>query len=342
MTTANPLEHDDWDAQLENSSAASFFHSSAWAKVLQGTYGYHPVYFTLGDSGCLRTLLPFMEVDSWLTGRRGISLPFTDECTPICPDADTLKILFQEAIHYADKRAWRYLECRGSRPLFGDAPASTSYLGHQLELHDEPAALFSGFSSSSRRSIRKAEQSGLEVKFSQEITAARVFYRLLCQTRRKHGVPPPPYRFFLNLHRHVLLPGQGCIVLAYHGTVPVAGAVFLHFAKTAIYKYGASDESFQNLRPNNLVIWQAIQHYAQLGYRMLDFGRTSIGNDGLRKFKLAWGATERRIDYIKYDRNSRRFVVAPDKAYGWHNRLFRTIPTSLSRLIGAMAYKHIA
>ena len=47
-------------------------------------------------AACCVPLLPLMEVDSWLTGRRGISLPFTDECEPLYPDAESFKNLLQK------------------------------------------------------------------------------------------------------------------------------------------------------------------------------------------------------------------------------------------------------
>jgi lipid II:glycine glycyltransferase (peptidoglycan interpeptide bridge formation enzyme) len=124
--------------------------------------------------------------------------------------------------------------------------------------------------------------------------------------------------------------------------VPVAGAVFFHFGKTAIYKFGASNEAFQHLRANNLVMWEAIKWHAMRGFAVLDFGRTSLGNEGLRRFKLGWGTRERRIDYFRYDQRKSGFVTARDESSGWHNRIFRILPVSLSRLVGAASYRHVA
>ena len=45
-----------------------------------------------------------MEVDSWLTGRRGISLPFTDDCEPLCADDETFKSLVANALAFGRSR----------------------------------------------------------------------------------------------------------------------------------------------------------------------------------------------------------------------------------------------
>jgi CelD/BcsL family acetyltransferase involved in cellulose biosynthesis len=283
-----------------------------------------------------------MEVNSWLTGRRGISLPFTDECAPLCADADSFCRLFREVQEHAGARAWKYLEFRGGRPWFGDAPASASFFGHHLHLDAGETALWSGVRGAVRQAVRKAEQSSLTVEFSQDLGAVKDFFRLLCQTRRRHGLPVQPFRFFESIHRHVLSRDEGWVVLARQGKVPVAGAVFFHFGKTAIYKFGASNETFQKLRANNLVMWEAIKWHSRRGFGLLDFGRTSMKNEGLRRYKLGWGTQERRIDYFRYDRRKAGFVTARDRSSGWHNRIFRMLPISLSRLIGAAAYRHVA
>lgn len=170
----------------------------------------------------------------------------------------------------------------------------------------------------------------------------RVFYALLCQTRRRHGLPAQPFRFFAHIHRHILAPNHGQIVIARQGSRAVAAAVFFHFGGQAIYKFGASDERLQHLRANNRVMWDAIKWHAGQGFTSLDFGRTSLDNAGLRKFKLGWGAVERRIDYVRHDLRTGSFATVPDAAAGWHNHIFRLLPVSLSRLAGSVLYRHVA
>ena len=338
----DPLEGTAWDTTLASSPAASFFHGSAWARVLSDTYGFRPFYFVLGDPARIRGLLPMMEVDSWLTGMRGVSLPFTDECEPLESGPEAFQTLFQAARACAQDRGWKYLEFRGGLTALTGSLASTSFLGHRLQLHNDEAALFERTESSTKRAVRKAERGGLTIEFSRSVEAVRAFYELLRKTRRRHGLPSQPFRFFQNIHRHVLSPNHGCVALVRHAGRPVAGAVFFHSGKVALYKFGASDEKYQHLRANNLVMWEAIKWHARQGFTALDFGRTSLLNAGLRRFKLGWGTEERRIDYIRYDCRAGSFVTARDEASGWHNRLFKILPDSLSGLIGAALYKHVA
>jgi lipid II:glycine glycyltransferase (peptidoglycan interpeptide bridge formation enzyme) len=190
--------------------------------------------------------------------------------------------------------------------------------------------------------VRKAEQNELTIDFSQSLAATKTFHTLHCLTRKRHGVPPQPFSFFANIQCHVLAQNQGWVVLARRGQVTVAGAIFLHSGRSVIYKYGASDLKFQHLRANDLVIWAAIQKYAGEGFESLDFGRTSLHNQGLRHFKLGWGTQERRIDYVRFDLRKKRYVTVSEKRARMLGRLYRFLPGFLTKFTGVLLYKHIA
>ena len=338
----NPLKEPNWNETLPVNPERTFFHLSEWARVLHETYRYTPCYFTLKEGGLVHGVLPIMEVDSWLTGRRGVGLPFTDLCNPLVLDSSTFQQLFGEAVAYGAERGWKYLELRGGRNLLPSAQPSQKYYGHELNLVEDEKGLFAGLKGSIRRAIRKAEKLGLAVEVLKDLEAIREFYALQCRTRRKHGLPPQPFRFFLKIHEHILSREKGVVVLARQGRRAVAGAVFFHYGEQAVFKYGASNEAQQGLRGNDLVMWEALKYYAGHGFRLLHLGRTSLANAGLRRFKLAWGAREQIIEYARYDLRLRAFVAGKDDAFGWYNRVFRFLPIGVSRLIGTLLYRHAA
>jgi hypothetical protein len=47
------------------------------------------------------------------------------------------------------------------------------------------------------------------------------------------------------------------------------------------------------------------------------------------------------IEYIRYGWRKGGLATVNDEVSGWHNRVFRVLPTSLSRLIGRVLYKHV-
>ena len=331
------MEHPDWDANLAGRPGFSFFHGVAWTRVLVATYGYTPVWQQAGTAR-----LPLMEVDSWLTGRRGIALPFTDHCPPLCESPAEFAPLFKQAVELGRARGWKAVELRGARRWVESAPASQAFHGHCLDLTPPEARLFERMEGSARQGVRKAEKDGVTVEFSRAVQAVRDFYALQCLTRRRHGLPPQPYAFFLNIGRHILSQNQGVVALARWRGSCIAGAVFFYLGRQAIYKYGASDFRRQHLRPNNLVMWEAMKWLARNGAASLHLGKTSLANEGLRKFKLNLGADEERIEYVKLDLRRNRYAVESDGVVGWHNRVFRRLPIFLASRAGQLLYKHWA
>lgn len=345
MATAqviDPTGSSRWAALLAAFPDNSFFHSAAWAKTLEGAYGYKSIYLAVEEAGAVRSLLPLMEASSPFTGRRGVALPFTDECAMLYEDRPWAHRLVQNAAALGKSRGWKSIEFRGSRELFPTAPAAISFYGHRLNLDEDESVLFARLDASTRRAIRKAEKSGLTVTVSGGLEAVKTFYALHCKTRHRHGLPPQPFVFFNSIWRHILSRNMGMVVTAHCQERPVAASVYFQTGTRAVYKFGASDDGFQQLRGPNLVMWEAIKRLARHGIKTLDMGRTSLDNEGLRRFKLNWGAREYKIEYVKYDLRQNNFVTETDAATGWHNRVFRTLPLGLSRMIGSVLYRHLA
>ncbi len=338
----NPVERQGWDALLASHPGSTFFQSVAWAKVLRETYGCDPVYFTVTEGARLLALLPVMEVNSRLTGRRGIALPFTDVCDPLDQDSLLANAVIPKMLEYGRERGWNSFECRGGKDLFRSAPAFQSFWAHELKLFKDDRYLFARLESSTRRAVRKAEKLGVRTEISQSLEALQKYYSLHCKTRKRHGLPPQPFTFFLNIYEHILSQNKGIVVLARHEENLIAGAIYFQFGEQAIYKFGASDEAFQDFRGNNLVMWAGIRWFASKGVKLLHFGRTSVANEGLRRFKLGWGAEERRIDYVRYNLRNNRYEIGTDRAIGGHNQVFRRLPVFVLRLLGAALYRHMA
>lgn len=342
MEVVDPTGIPGWEERLARHPEATVFHTAAWAHVLSETYGYLPTCFTVLEEDRLVALLPFMEIRSRLTGTRGVSLPFTDECRPILPKTLSFDDVVPEVISRAGSRGWKTIEVRGRCRGMGNLPASAEYWTHELDLTPGEAALPSGYRPNVQRNIRKAEKSGVTVAPDPTPEGVREFYRLNCMTRRQHGLPPQPARFFENLRSHVLGKGFGTLLLARHEGKAVAGAVFLHFAGKAVYKYGASDRRFQELRPNNLLFRVGIRHLCGIGVRSLSFGRTDLHHEGLRQFKLSWGAVEKTLQYARYDVPSKSYL-SPKRDRGtipWETAMSK-LPLPVLRLIGRVAYRHV-
>lgn len=338
----DPLTHPAWDDLVEAHPGSTFFHGSAWARVLQETYGHRPFYFCRLADGQLKELLPIMEVSSFWTGRRGVSLPFTDFCTPLWNGNGAGGRLYNLAQQKGEERQWRYLECRSDQHAWSGASPALVFHGHSINLERTPERMLQSFTGATRRNLAHAETAGLQIHFDTSLESVQDFYVLHSLTRRRHGLPPQGFSFFEKIARHVFAAGQGFTVTARTGNRPVAAAIFFHQGRRAIYKFGASDYAFQHLRPNNLVLWAAIQRYAADGFTSLHLGRTALNNEGLRRYKLGFGASEERIENCRYDFRKRTFAEESRPTRETSSGLFRCLPFPLLRLAGRILYPHLS
>jgi hypothetical protein len=285
--------------------------------------------------------LPLMEVGSVLTGRRGVSLPFTDFCEPITDEKHYFDYIFNKLADHGRKANWKYIEFRGGSLFLEDIPSFSFFYRHTLDLSGDEEITFRRFRDSTRSTIRKTIKQGVEINIDHSLDSLKKFYVLNCMTRQRHGIPPQPFVFFKNLFDHIISKHQGMVVLAFHHGKVVAGAVFLHFGEVANYKYSASDYQYRHLGATGLVLWEAIRWYSQNGFKVIDFGRTDPDNKGLRVFKRGFCRDEKIFKYYKYDLvrgNWRADRASVEKPFG---KLVSKVPVPLLRIIGSMLYRHI-
>lgn len=317
----------------------TIFHTAEWASVLAESYGYRPHYMVAVDDGRIVGVLPLMDIESVISGRRGVSLPFTDRCSPLAEDDRIARELWDAAVDFGVKRRWKHIEIRDGENCFSEKPSVADYRSHRLRVDLTSNEIEKNLRDSTRRNIKKARKWGVTVNRFTDLNAVKTFYHLNCLTRKRHGLPPQPLAFFKAIHRNIILRNKGFILLAGHDGRPIAGALFLCHDKTMVYKYGASAAGFERLRANNALIWKAVSYASDNGYRTFDFGRTESDNHGLLQFKRGWGGQEDIISYYKYDMKKHRFTDAPSKLKTSYH-LFQMMPLPLLKLSGRLMYRH--
>src|SRR6185369_14164941 len=127
-------------------------------------------------------------------------LPFSDVCVPLLPETGGDALLSAALSELEHARA-SSIELRGRGGDMRGYSNGTAFLQHIIDLSD---GFESKVHSSARRAIRKAEKEGVTVRVSNTREDARRFYELMVHTRRKHGLLPQPWRFFANIHKHLI------------------------------------------------------------------------------------------------------------------------------------------
>jgi hypothetical protein len=343
MFRVDPIRDPRWLEYLEFHPAASVFHSPAWLEALRRTFNYEPFVATTSSPGALlNNGVVFCRIASPLTGRRVVSLPFSDHCEPLADKPEELAEIAGALAHYIKRERMSYAEVRPRTPGFlmpaGFAPAHDFWL-HTLDLTSGVDELFRSFHKDCiQRKIRRAEREGLVAEAGRSDALLHSFYQLLLITRKRLGVPPHPFRWFRNLIE--TFGDMLEISVASSDGKPVASILTLRFKDILVYKYGCSDAHHNRLGGMPFLFWRAIRQANSLGVRELDFGRSDLNDTGLIAFKDRWGCKRSALRYWRSPATSaslrtHRQILDAAKPF------VACIPLPLLSVVGKLVTRHL-
>lgn len=348
MIAEVPLADAQWSPRLAEQAQSCFSYQSAWHALIARLYGYTVIPLaTTNAEGRITGFLPLCALSSPLTGKRLVSLPFSDHCPLLAEDEQSAGELIEQAVQQALMRKARYLELRpGMSEIIErrvDFIKGDLYVRWLLSLESDPASVWSKLRKPVQRQVIKAQKMGVQARFAANREEVEHYYRLHLLTRsKKQGMPAQPRGFFYGLWDAFAANDAMQILLAEHEGKVIAGMVLLAAGDTIRYAYGASDERYLQLSPNNLLMWTAIEWACTHGYQTLDLGRTARDNEGLMEYKRRWGAEMEPLPYYYYPHID-GLAATPE-----HSRKFqlltscwRKLPLQVSGPLGGILYKHL-
>jgi CelD/BcsL family acetyltransferase involved in cellulose biosynthesis len=341
--TLDPLFDDRWCRFVDHHPHASIFHTRGWLRALKQTYGFEPVVYTTSFPDTeLQDGIVFCNVSSWLTGRRAVSVPFSDHCQPLVQSAESWQelsaFLTKECLR-SNQKFWEI------RPLTAD-PTSLrdaiplieheTFCFHTLNLEPTLDDVLARADKDFRRRVRRAEEGALRYISGRSVEILRDFYELLILTRRRHGVPPQPWQWYVNLVK--CLGDQLTVRVASIGDAPVAAMLTLRFRETITYKYACSDAQLHHLNGVPLLFWKAFQESKADGALLFDLGRSELDNHGLITFKDRLGADRSTLVYYRSARQPKTVTTTGS----WSKKVIPLIPDPVLVLAGRLMYRHVA
>lgn len=344
----DPLKDARWTHFVEKHSRSSLFHSRAWLESLKTAYGYKPVALTTSaPDSILQNALVCCRIDSWLTGRRLVSLPFSDHCDYLDDESDawrTIASALEEELH---RDHLRYVELRPrqivNRPASGTF-SSYEFCSHEIDLRPGLDVLFRAcHKDCTQRKIRRAEREGLTYEEGRSPVLLDRFCQLLAVTRRRHGIPCQPKAWFENLIGSF---GESLkIRVASRAGESIAAILTVRHKDTLVYKYGCSDARHHQLGGMHLLFWQAIQDAKREDLRTFDLGRSEWSNPGLVAFKDRWGAARSTVEYVRLLASAKSKDAYSPTGSGWKERAARKLVPHLPDFVlnsaGEMIYRHV-
>jgi FemAB-related protein (PEP-CTERM system-associated) len=333
---------------IDQHAKDTLYYSQAWLDLITQIYGYTMIPLTATNTtGRITGLLPLCSMHSPFTGRRLVNLPFSDFCPLLAEDEASADALVDQAIQLAHEQKVKYLELRtGSNAVLArrrDLAEGNLYVRWLLPLTADPDSVWSGLRKPVQHQVKKSQKLGVRVRVAQRREDMSHYYKLHLQTRcKKHGMPAQPQSYFFALWDNFAKSGMMQILLAEFQGAVIAGMILLASGTTIRYAYGASDERYLNLAPNNLLMWTAIKLGCTQEFQTFDMGRTACDNEGLMEFKRRWGAIKEPLAYYYYPRMT---GLAATSESSWKFRLltscWKKLPLAVAGTLGGYLYKHL-
>ncbi|KMW57375.1 hypothetical protein AIOL_002338 [Candidatus Rhodobacter oscarellae] len=176
----------------------------------------------------------------------------------------------------------------------GLMPLYTAAHMAEVDLSAGPRAARQAFHGKWRNRLVKAEAARLRVQTSRDPDTLVALIEREAEQQRHKRYRSLPGRFIANWVRND--PCGFRIYRALMGNQPVAEMLFLDHAPGVTYQMGWSSGAGRTLSAHHLLLWLAIQDFADIGRLRMDLGTLdTVTAPGLARFKLGAGAKVRRL-----------------------------------------------
>jgi len=280
----------------------TLFQSPDWAGLIQEVYGF-PARVALAFEGDqLVGGLPYSEIDDF-RGRRRVVGAFADVCEPLGDERAWLAI---ERALVSDGIPWQ-IRSR-TVPSAGSQPASTTCVHQRIELPRTLEEAEQNCDRKQRTKVRYAVRAGVTTRRIDDAAALDVFYLLHSRTRKeKHRLLPQPRRFFEAIARR-FFPERGFVLVAELEGKVLATELMIACGDTLYFKFIASDIDALAYKPNDLLMWKAIESAIEMGFRRIDLGISEA--DSLIQFKRKFGAVDEPVYVGRYNSGEKTAATA--------------------------------
>ena len=281
-----------WEAFVEAMPEATLAHDRPWWFVLARSLGHRDRSLVAERDGEVCGILPMMLLKHWLFGTFHVSLPWLDHGGVLADGPEAAGALRDAATEQARADGASFIEFRSVDPVFSDLSIREDKVTFWLSLRDAEG-VWKSLDPKVRNQVRKAQKAGLTCHFGREELLPD-FYDVFTRNMRDLGTPVWGINFFQNILE--AFPKTAEIALVRLEDKTIGGGLVLYFKDTVHMPSASSLRSHFHLCPNNLLYWEVIKRACEAGYRIFDFGRSTVGS-GTYHFKKQWGSAVKPLHW---------------------------------------------
>lgn len=279
-----------WDAFVQATPEATFFHLSRWADVIGRAFGHATHYALAEQDGAVVGVLPLARMRTRLFGDSLVSLPFCVYGGPVAATREAAEALEGHARALMRRTGVPYLEFRMLHPPGEGAPEAgwparpPLYHTFRKPITGDAEKDLKAIPGKQRWTVRKAIQNNLRSTAHRDTDA---HYRVYAESVRNLGTPVFPRRYFSILRD--AFPDSLDVVTVFGDDRPLAGMLNFYFRDEVLPYYGGGVRGANRFGASAFMFWEVMRRGgAERGARLYDFGRSKEGT-GTFDFKKNWG-----------------------------------------------------
>lgn len=306
---------------------------------MERSFGWQTFYLLAEEDGEIRGLLPLVWQKSTLFGSFLTSVPYLNAGGLLAENDAAKEALVAEAIALARITKARYLELRHRlNPELG-LPTRTHKVAVVLTLNGNREALWAALPHKVRTDIRKGMKSDLKVDFG-GAELLEDFYEVFARNMRDLGTPVYGRGFFAEILR--VFPDETFVCRVRHGDTTVAASFLIGYRGTLEAVWSSSRYDFLAMRPNMFLYWNILCFASDRGFRLFDFGRSSIGS-GTYRFKKQWGSQDVPLFWAYWlpEGDSLPELNPENPRYRLAIRIWQHLPVPMTKLLGPPLAKRL-
>lgn len=352
-----------WDEFVNGHSDAAVYHLSVWLNILQQESSQKILRLVCKDEdGKIVGIFPLQYTKGFPFGLGGIpgikrlsSLPRTPIGGPLAIDENITALLVQKAVDIAKEDEKRYLQIKTFSPqLKTGSDHLYKFLWREIyitEIPEYPEEIRFGDSrnhAAIKRAMKKALKNDVNFREADNIDELKDWYPLYSDTMRFHVTPARSYSFFKNIWEQMKQKGLMSLVLAEleaNGSKQIiAGSVLFKFNDTVTYAFNGSSRKHFDLRPNDLLHWQAIHDAQKMGFKYYDLGEVSKDHLSLAAYKKKWASSINELYHYYYPKPQgleNEEELDAGTSGNLKQKIWQTLPLKVTEIIGDKTYKYL-
>jgi serine/alanine adding enzyme len=329
-----------WDHFVTDHPDASVYHFSIWRQIVHRAFGKEWYVVGVHHEGKVLGGIPLVHMKSPLFGNFLVSMPYANYGGLIIENESLARPILNAAIKLGQELKVKHIELRHLKNYFPELPARMEKVSMWLPLPQTSEDLFNSFKPKLRSQIRKGEKNGLSVQDGGGELLDE-FYTVFAHNMRALGTPVYGKDFFRFI-LEAFPKGARIILVRDPQAKPIAAGFLLGFRDRLEIPWASSLREYNHLQSNMFLYWNCLQYACSQGYRVFDFGRSTIGATTF-KFKEQWGSKpvphywhyylNGQSDLPQLNPNNPKFHLAIS--------IWQHLPLAVTRWVGPSVAKHL-